>query len=83
MKRLLFIVCCFMLFGCKEDPIVYLAGTTNEIEIQIKGEDKTENFIRGSEFYLDKETEEGAIIYQELDGKKVKYEVELDRKSVV
>lgn len=79
MKRLLFIVCCFMLFGCKEDPIVYLAGTTNEIEIQIKGEDKTENFIRGSEFYLDKETEEGAIIYQELDGKKVKYEVELNQ----
>lgn len=79
MKRLLFIVCCFMLFGCKEDPLVYLAGTTNQIEIQLKGEETKESFVRGSEFYLDKETDESAIIYQKVDGKKVKYEVNLDQ----
>ena len=69
MKRLLFIVCCFMLFGCKEDPLVYLAGTTNQIEIQLKGEETKESFVRGSEFYLDKETDESAIIYQKEIGR--------------
>lgn len=77
MKKLLFLMLCFILFGCKEDPLVYLAGTTPEIEIQLKDEELTETFVRGSTFYLDKENEETAIIYQEIDGKKTKYEVSL------
>lgn len=79
MKRWLFIICCFMLFGCKEDPKVYLAGTTSQIEIQLKDQEETESFIRGSEFYLDKQRETEAIIYQEIDGKKVKYEVSINQ----
>jgi len=79
MKKLLLFIFCFMLFGCKEDPLVYLAGTTPSIEIQIKDEEISESFIRGSSFYLDKQKEETSIIYQEIDGKKIKYEVSNDQ----
>lgn len=75
MKKLLFALCCLCLFGCSQDKQVYLSGTTETIAIQLKGEQTTKEFVRGSTFYLDKEDEDKAIIYQEVDGKKEKYEV--------
>ena len=75
MKKLWMALFCLMLFGCKADSLVNLAGTTSTIEVQTKDGNEVVEFVRGSEFYLDKVNDEKAVIYEKVDGKKIKYEV--------
>lgn len=75
-KVLLLIGVLLTLTACKEDQTVYLAGIDANIEINLQDETSSEFFVRGTPFYLDKIKDGVATIYQEVDGKKIKYNVD-------